>query len=144
MSDPLLRVALPGLPPTLNHQSQARRQGGRMPTAATRAWQAGAMLAVQAAAADVPDLARLAGRVPLRVRVALAASDIYTWDLDNRVKALLDACMAGLRMRGLAFDDRYIVGLWLSKTRARVPSVVLVMGAASADWAAWLPVGDPL
>ena len=123
-----LTVILPGLPPALNHQyAYAGMRGGKRRTPEAVAWQTGATAAFRSAANTAGW--RLAPRTPLAVVVGLDGPDIYRWDIDGRLKCLLDALAAGLD-----HDDRWIVNLTVRKVRVPAArSVTRVMVMALAD-----------
>lgn len=113
---PELVITLPGLPPTVNHAYRHVAGGGKQRTAAAVAWQAGAILAIRAAAPG----AGLQKPTPWGAAIHLVAADVYRWDLDNRVKVLLDALAAGLGL-----DDRYCTALQVTKARGALAQTTI-------------------
>jgi Holliday junction resolvase RusA-like endonuclease len=111
----VLAITLPGLPPALNHQyAYAGMRGGKRRTPEAIAWQDGATAAVRSARNEAGWTAP--PRSPLTVFVVFEAPDIYRWDIDGRLKCLLDAVAAGL-----GHDDRWIAHLTVIKMRRAFP-----------------------
>jgi Holliday junction resolvase RusA-like endonuclease len=116
----MIRVSVPGLPPSVNHAHVRHVQGGRGLTPEAAAWQAGATMLIRTAAAVAG--VSLPRKTPLAVSVDLVAPDCYRWDVDNMGKAVCDALAAAL-----GIDDRYICALTLTKQRGPVAETHLAV-----------------
>lgn len=94
---PPLIVTVTGLPPTVNHMYVTTRGGGRVLSAAARAWYDRAVPAIREAAAGwaVPDGS-------LRLTIVLYHLP-RSRDLDNALKAAQDAAA-----KALGFDDKRV------------------------------------
>jgi Holliday junction resolvase RusA-like endonuclease len=103
----LLDTVLEGLPPALNHAYTPTARGPRL-TAGARAWQEGAALALRAAVRH-PASDR---RARLVVRVTLTSPRPLSFDVDGRLKLILDALSTALGV-----DDRYVMSLAVTKAR---------------------------
>ena len=98
-----MRLTVDALPPTVNHLYRARRGGGRCLSAAAVAWYDYAIPLIRSQArSNVPP-------GPLRLRI-----EVYglprTTDVDNVIKAALDALA-----RALEFDDRMVDDLRITR-----------------------------
>lgn len=88
------------LPPTVNHSSAPAAGGGRYLTAEHREFR-------RLVAQVVGQVEPLEGR--LSVRIALIQTDRRRWDIDNRIKAALDAAQhAGVFLRDDQIDRLYV------------------------------------
>ena len=106
-------------------------RGGKRRTPEAVAWQAGATAAFRSAANTAGW--RLLPRTPLAVTVTLESPRIWTFDLDGRLKCLLDALAAGIGQ-----DDRWIAVLRVEKRRCATAalSVTRVVVALAEEEAA--------
>ena len=102
----LLDIELAGLPPTANHLYRTARNSRRYKTAEGSRWQRDAA-AIMAAAYK--------GGSPysgdVTVDITFGTPDRRRWDLDNRLKALLDA----LQMGGILANDAQIKRLCVAR-----------------------------
>lgn len=89
----IVRLVLPGLPPTVNHMYVGTRGGGKALSAAALAYRK----EVWAACGVGP---RVPAEGALALTLRLTYGDRRRTDIDNRVKAALDALAAAL-----GFDD---------------------------------------
>ena len=85
-----LRIVLPW-PPTVNHSTVGNGRGGKVLTADHRAFRAEAALRVVAAGSP-----RFSPDARLAVEITLVPPDNRRHDIDNRVKAVLDALQRAL------------------------------------------------
>lgn len=109
-----IRVSFP-LPPTTNNlYFSIKTKSGtsrRVLTSQARTWkEKAAQVVADAAAAPGWTLGQ---KQPYRVEISFSATRPFSWDLDGRLKLLLDAIAAGLGV-----DDRYIIGMIIEKKRA--------------------------
>jgi crossover junction endodeoxyribonuclease RusA len=97
---PAAAIELPGLPPTVNHAYRRRGRGGGMyMTKAAREWKETAVIACRA---GYRKQSPLEGR--LAVLIVFCVKSRGRWDIDNRIKSLLDA----LTWAGVWQDDKQI------------------------------------
>lgn len=85
----LLRVTLDGLPPTVNHMYRTSRTGARYKTKVARAWACTATLLIAKAREGGEPYAGKAG-----VKIVFFTANRRRWDIDNRIKAVLDCIQA--------------------------------------------------
>ena len=91
---PAFSAAIPGLPPTANHIYRKWGQKARVKTPETRSWQERTALTLAALWRQAGGLEPITGYAA--VEIAFITRDKRRWDLDNRLKALLDTLpMAG-------------------------------------------------
>jgi Holliday junction resolvase RusA-like endonuclease len=109
-----LALVLPGLPPSVNAAYQHTAGGGKQRRPAVQAWEAQMSLVIRNAATLTGWT--LPARTPFVLTVELHAARLYGFDLDNCLKILQDTVV-----RTLGLDDRYIVGLYVTKHRAADP-----------------------
>ena len=81
----LLRIMLKGLPPTVNHMYRTGRNGIRYKRIEVEEWQEEVSGIIREAWGEKPPYE---GNV--EVRVFFTVKDNRRWDIDNRLKALLD------------------------------------------------------
>ncbi|MBQ9566202.1 MAG: RusA family crossover junction endodeoxyribonuclease [Synergistaceae bacterium] len=96
----LLRVDLPGLPPTVNSMYRTYRRASRTKTLETRKWQEWATAIIASAWGDRPPYE---GFVTLEI--FLQPQTNGHWDADNRFKALQDC----LTPAGVIEDDSQVI-----------------------------------
>lgn len=102
MSIELLRLVLAGLPPTANQMYRTGRNGQRYKRVEVEEWQE-----------SVAEQMREAWNNPLafmgevKVRIEFRVNGKRRWDIDNRLKALLDCLEKG----GVIKDDAQIAGI---------------------------------
>jgi len=107
MSAPLLSFAIPGLPPTVNHIYRSWGGRPRTKTPATRRWQertAATLAAIWRHETITDDVA---------VKLVFITKDRRRWDIDNRLKALLDT----LTMARIIKDDCQIKRLTAERVK---------------------------
>ena len=102
MSQELLRLVLSGLPPSANQMYRTGRNGNRYKRAEVSDWQEETAGAVSEAWGMNE---AYTGHV--EVRIVFTVKGNRRWDIDNRLKALLDCLEDG----GALKDDRQIWGL---------------------------------
>ncbi|MBQ7262842.1 MAG: RusA family crossover junction endodeoxyribonuclease [Synergistaceae bacterium] len=117
----IFSTTLPGLPPTVNHLYRTSMHGVRYKTAGGKAWQTRTALALREARGGVPTYL---GEVA--VVILFVTPDKKRWDIDNRLKALLDC----LQSSGALKDDRQIALLHVERAFRRA-------GEAETDIALW-------
>lgn len=120
----ILEATLDGLPPTVNHLYRTSRSGTRYKTQEGREWQERTAAIFEAAHWPEPPYT---GDVMLDICFLVA--DRRRWDIDNRVKALLDALVMG----GVLKDDRQVQSLHVQRERVPETTQTLVM---VKEWAA--------
>ena len=115
----LMAAKLDGLPPTVNHLYRTARNSRRYKTHEGKEWQRQAA-AVFADSYVLPE--PYAGDVELNVYFLTA--DRRRWDIDNRVKALMDALMMG----GVIRDDTQVKALHVERetVQEKTETVVFV------------------
>lgn len=129
-----LTIIIPGLPPPLNHAYSHTAGGGKRRNEDVIAWQDAATLVVR-------NTAQVQGwRVPpktlLAIEIRFTAPDILRWDLDGRLKMLLDAIAVGIGV-----DDAYFTALYVRKERGPVAETQVLVSPAGAGLAA-VPLGN--
>jgi Holliday junction resolvase RusA-like endonuclease len=106
-------VTLDDLPPSLNNlyaTIEVKGRSRRILSSAANDWKHQAAWTMVAAAREQGWTVET--KVPLRVEVIYAAPDVLRWDLDGKIKLLLDSfCLA------FGVDDRYVMSLNQSKAR---------------------------
>ena len=85
----LLDVVLEGLPPTVNHMYRTSRHGVRYKTAEGKGWENFNAAVIREAWGDKDPWDG-----DVEVKIVFFAADQKRWDVDNRIKALLDALEA--------------------------------------------------
>jgi len=95
VSEPIV-IAVAAMPPTVNHMYISRRGGGKALSAEAETFRALVLEQVSEARPPVPD-------GPLALTVRLWFGDRRRADIDNRLKAAIDALALALR-----FDDSRI------------------------------------
>lgn len=95
----LLRVDLPGLPPTVNSMYRTYRRASRTKTKATREWQEWATAIIAGAWGTRPPYKGL-----VTLEIFLQPKTEIRWDADNRIKALQDC----LKPAGVIEDDAQV------------------------------------
>lgn len=104
------RIVLPW-PPTVNHSSGPTQTGGRYLTPEHKAFRN--EVALRAVAASSPNF----GNARLAVEIHLTPPDKRKFDLDNRLKAVLDA----LQLCGVYDDDSQIDDLRVVRGNVIIP-----------------------
>ena len=120
----ILTANIPGLPPTVNHLYRTSRSGTRYKTKEGREWQDNAAAVFHSLYGGHEPYA---GDVMLDICFLVA--DRRRWDIDNRVKALLDALVMG----GVLKDDRQVQSLHVQRERVPETTQTLVL---VKEWAA--------
>lgn len=114
----ILSANLNSLPPTVNHLYRTSRTGTRYKTREGRDWQeitAAVFHALYGGAAPYD------GDVMLDICFLVA--DKRRWDIDNRVKALIDALVMG----GVLKDDRQVQSLHVQREHVPETTQTLVL-----------------
>lgn len=120
----ILETTLDGLPPTVNHLYRTSRSSIRYKTSKGKEWQTCAAMIFRGAYGKPEPYA---GDVMLDICFFVA--DRRRWDIDNRVKALLDALVMG----GVLKDDRQVQSLHVQRKRVPETTQTFVM---VKEWAA--------
>jgi Holliday junction resolvase RusA-like endonuclease len=123
----LLTVELDSLPPALNHAYVTTQSGRRIMSDEARHWQQQATLLIsnalqlQFTAYAPPPVGKLT--VPsVAVTIYLYSPKVWTFDLDGRLKQLLDAIASAT-----GIDDRYFIDLYVHKRYATEPAIRAVV-----------------
>ena len=114
----LLDIEIAGLPPSVNSMYRTGRNGNRYKKAEISEWQEEVSGEIRRAwSSERPYMGEVA------VRVMFTVKGNRRWDLDNRLKALLDCLQAG----GAIKDDAQIFGLIAGKYAGENSSTRLIM-----------------
>jgi Holliday junction resolvase RusA-like endonuclease len=108
-----LEVTLDDLPPSLNNlyaTIEVKGRSRRILSSAANDWKRQAAWTMFAAAREQGWAVE--AKVPLSVEVIYTAPDVLRWDLDGKIKLLLDAFSFAFGV-----DDRYVMSLRQSKAR---------------------------
>ena len=109
----LLRITLSGLPPSTNSMYRTGKYGNRYKREAVSMWQEETAEKLR----EAWNSSRYAGKV--EVRIVFMFKGNRRWDIDNRLKSLLDCLEVG----GVIADDSQIWGLRARKERGEMDSV---------------------
>lgn len=113
----LLRVAFEGLPPSVNQMYRTGRSGTRYKRSEVSDWQEETAGKIR----EAWNKEAYAGNV--EVHIVLTVKGSRRWDIDNRLKALLDC----LELAGVIKDDSQIWGIVAYKERGKKDGVEVVM-----------------
>ena len=102
MSIELMQLVLSGLPPSANNMYRTGRNGNRYKRSEVSEWQDGTAAAIREAWGNGE---AYTGQV--EVRIVFTVKGNRRWDIDNRLKALLDC----LELGGVIADDSQIWGI---------------------------------
>ena len=102
MSRELLQLVLSGLPPSVNRMYRTGRNGNRYKRSDVSDWQEETAVAIREAWSRGD---AYAGKV--EVRIVFTVKGNHRWDIDNRLKALLDC----LELGGVIENDSQIWGI---------------------------------
>lgn len=118
MISELLRLVIKGLPPSVNHTYKTGRNGNRFKRPEVSKWQEDTAGKIREAwNEEIP----YEGYV--EVRVLFTVKGKRRWDIDNRLKALLDC----LELAGVIRDDSQIWGISAHKEYGETDKVELLM-----------------
>ena len=121
----LMTLEIEGLPPSVNQMYRTGKYGKRYKRGEVREWQ-------DYVAGEIRKTwgTREAYTWPVGVRIEFHVSSCRKWDIDNRLKALLDVLMQG----GIIEDDAQVYGLNVRKvTGMRERTVVMVRAYGTAE-----------
>ena len=113
----LFRLELAGLPPTVNQMYRTGRNGMRYKRLYVSNWQEETAVKIR----EAWDKEAYTGKVG--VYIVLGFKGNRRWDIDNRLKALLDC----LELGGVIRDDSQIWGIDVRKERGEKDKVELQM-----------------
>lgn len=109
----LLRICLLGLPPSANSMYRTGRYGTRYKRSEVRDWQEDTAGRIRSSWADAPYVGKV------EVHVVFTVKGKRRWDIDNRLKLLLDC----LELGGVIEDDSQIWGIRAYKEAGQTDSV---------------------
>lgn len=116
----MLTLTLPGVPPSVNHLYSHVAGGGKHRTPAAVAWQTAAALYIAHAARQAGFV--LPPQTPWALRLTVTAPRVWTFDLDNKLKALVDSIA-----QGLGADDRYLQTLRATKSQGPEAGTIITV-----------------
>ena len=120
----LLRLEIEGLPPSVNQMYRTGRRGNRYKRADVEEWQS-----------ETANAIRSAWNKPrpyeeeVEVRVIFTVKGNRRWDVDNRLKALLDCLEDG----GAIKDDAQIWGIIASRVNGEESGTIIEMRKYSGN-----------
>ena len=103
----LLELTIEGLPPTVNQMYRTARTGARYKRPEVQEWQDGVAAVMRRMWQSKPPYTGDVG-----VKILFTVNNKKRWDIDNRLKALLD-CLQSARV---IQDDSQISGIQAGKT----------------------------
>lgn len=113
----LLRLELEGLPPSVNQMYRTGKSGTRYKRSEVSNWQEETALKLR----EWWNKEAYTGNV--EVHIVLTVKGNRRWDIDNRLKSLIDC----LELGGVIEDDAQIWGIVVYKERGEKDSTELVM-----------------
>ena len=114
----LLRVKLEGLPPSVNQMYRTGKYGTRYKKLEVEEWQGEVSNAIRQEWGKVRPYTE-----EVEVRIIFTVKGNRRWDIDNRLKALLDC----LELAGVINDDSQIWGIEAYKERGGQDAVEIAM-----------------
>ena len=113
----LLRIELEGLPPSVNQMYRTGKSGTRYKRSEVSDWQEETALKLR----ELWNKEAYTGNV--EVHIVLTVKNNRRWDIDNRLKSLIDC----LELGGVIEDDSQIWGIVAYKERGEKDGVEIVM-----------------
>ncbi len=113
----LLRLELEGLPPSVNQMYRTGKSGTRYKRSEVSNWQEETALKLR----ELWNKEAYTGNV--EVHIVLTVKGNRRWDIDNRLKSLIDC----LELGGVIEDDAQIWGIVAYKERGEKDGVEIVM-----------------
>ena len=114
----LITLELPNIPPTVNHLYRTGRNGQRYKTQEGRNYQDETTACLQEVWSDAPSCTE-----SVAVFIEFTTSTRRKWDIDNRVKALLDC----LELAGVIANDSQIDMPHVERVKGKADSTKLTV-----------------